>query len=137
MFDDLRTFRLLPRRHCEVFLPQGTIARLEHARGLGLRVARGSVWITEYGRTEDIILEPGDIVRIVDDGVVLVSACARHRYAVLVVERNATAARPAVRRVLERVAACLKWPRMRLARAARVEPLPRRAVERLWRQERP
>lgn len=56
-----------------VGLTRGTVLRIENARGTLVRVECGTVWITQDGDPEDIILYPGQCFRLDCEGLALVS----------------------------------------------------------------
>jgi hypothetical protein len=60
--------------HLSRALPDGRLLRLPDARGHRIVSLSGDVWITEQGRTEDIILRPGEAVTLQAAGTALVMA---------------------------------------------------------------
>jgi hypothetical protein len=58
-------------------LTRGSVMRIENARGKQVRVERGTLWITQDGDTNDVVLESGQTFRFDRDGLALVSACGR------------------------------------------------------------
>jgi hypothetical protein len=62
-----------------VALGRGEILRLTGARGASVRVAAGSVWITEECRRDDIVLTPRGEHRIASGGRVVVASQPRAR----------------------------------------------------------
>lgn len=46
--------------------------RLTAARGCAVQCLRGTLWITQAGRLEDVFLRAGEGLRLSSDGVVLV-----------------------------------------------------------------
>jgi hypothetical protein len=61
-------------RTAPICLPKGQAALLDDARGAWVRCRGGSVWVTQEGDRRDVVLEPGDSVRIERDGMAVVSA---------------------------------------------------------------
>ena len=55
-------------------LERGRLVRIEDARGMLVRVASGSVWVTEEGDSRDRIVTAGKRFRIGSGGVTLISA---------------------------------------------------------------
>ena len=54
---------------------------LEDARGVRVHVVHGSVWLTQAGCIDDVILRVGESYQICRNGLTLVSACAGSRCA--------------------------------------------------------
>jgi Protein of unknown function (DUF2917) len=55
-------------------LSRGQTLRVTDALGSTIRVAEGSVWITEQDVPEDVVLEPGESYRLSRKGLALVHA---------------------------------------------------------------
>jgi Protein of unknown function (DUF2917) len=55
-------------------LARGQTLRVIDALGSIIRVAEGSVWITEQDVPEDVVLEPGESYRLSRKGLALVHA---------------------------------------------------------------
>ena len=60
--------------HLTAALPDARLLRLPRARGQRVAGVSGAVWITEEGRTEDIILRAGESVTLQGSGTALVMA---------------------------------------------------------------
>lgn len=60
--------------HLSAALPDARLLRLPHARGQRIASLSGAVWITEEGRSEDIILRAGESVTLQSPGTALVMA---------------------------------------------------------------
>jgi Protein of unknown function (DUF2917) len=60
--------------HLTKALPDGRLLRLPDARGHRIVSLSGDVWITEQGRTEDIILRAGEAVTLQAPGTALIMA---------------------------------------------------------------
>lgn len=50
------------------------VLSLRDAAGVRLRCTRGSLWLTQEGGGQDIVLEPGECFTVERDGLTLVSA---------------------------------------------------------------
>jgi len=50
------------------------VLSLRDAAGVGLRCTRGSLWLTQEGGGQDIVLDPGECFTVERDGLTLVSA---------------------------------------------------------------
>jgi len=57
-----------------VRLNRNDLLRLRAARGVGIQVVTGRVWITEDGSAVDNFLEPGGTYRVSGNGLVLVES---------------------------------------------------------------
>jgi Protein of unknown function (DUF2917) len=55
-------------------LPRDSLVAIRHALGIGVICLRGSLWITQEGRGEDIVLGAGESFRISDRSLILVMA---------------------------------------------------------------
>lgn len=66
-------------------LPRGTVARLQDARGMQLRVETGGVWITYERGKDDVLLQAGETFCIEHDGTTVISALGR-RFALVSIE---------------------------------------------------
>ena len=66
-------------------LARGSVARIEDARGMTLRVETGSVWVTQDGCCKDVMLEAGDTFRIERDGTTVLSPLGK-RFALVSIE---------------------------------------------------
>ena len=66
-------------------LARGSVARIEDARGMTLRVETGSVWLTQDRSCEDVLLETGDTFRIERDGTTVISPLG-NRFALVSIE---------------------------------------------------
>jgi Protein of unknown function (DUF2917) len=62
---------LLPTRR---LLNHREIMRIPHAAGAHVYCRRGSVWITQDGETQDLVLSPGDHVQLTQPGDALIFA---------------------------------------------------------------
>ena len=58
-------------------LVRGNLVRIEDGRGMLVRVASGSLWITEEGDARDRFVGPGGRFRVASSGVTLISALSR------------------------------------------------------------
>jgi hypothetical protein len=58
----------------ETTIPKGRTLRIQDGKHLELRVVTGSLWVTQEGDPEDIVLGATDAHRIDRDGVTLVHA---------------------------------------------------------------
>ena len=58
----------------ETTIPKGRTLRIQGGKQLELRVVTGSLWVTQQGDPEDIVLGTADSHRIDRDGVTLVHA---------------------------------------------------------------
>lgn len=66
-------------------LARNDFAEIRNARGVLLRVQHGTVWLTQSGSTEDVVLEAGDVFRLDRKGLALVSACRRASHALVTI----------------------------------------------------
>ncbi len=55
-------------------MAHGDLMKLADARGTTLRVARGSLWITQEHDARDVVLNAGDVWAVERDGLTLVEA---------------------------------------------------------------
>ncbi|MEO6929670.1 MAG: DUF2917 domain-containing protein [Casimicrobiaceae bacterium] len=55
-------------------MAEGNLLKLDDARGTTLRVARGTLWVTQERDRRDFVLGPGDVWAIERDGLTLVGA---------------------------------------------------------------
>ncbi|MEO8849844.1 MAG: DUF2917 domain-containing protein [Casimicrobiaceae bacterium] len=55
-------------------MAEGDLLKLDDARGTTLRVARGTLWVTQEHDRRDFVLGPGDVWAIERDGLTLVEA---------------------------------------------------------------
>jgi hypothetical protein len=60
-----------------VDMTDGDLVKLENARGTTLRVASGTLWVTQERDHHDIVLNAGDVWMVERDGLTLVEAQAR------------------------------------------------------------
>ena len=60
-------------------LDKGALQRIEHARGKGVAVFNGSVWVTQDGDLDDYFLEEGQSMVFDRRGLVIVQALAASR----------------------------------------------------------
>jgi hypothetical protein len=61
----------------ELFIPSGSILRIDEGRGTLLRVNVGAVWLTQEGDLRDIFREANQSFLLDHDGAAIVYAC-RH-----------------------------------------------------------
>jgi hypothetical protein len=66
-------------------LARGNVARIEDARGTTLRVETGSVWVTQDGSRDDVLLDAGESFRIERDGTTVLSPLGK-RFALVSLE---------------------------------------------------
>ncbi len=59
----------------EIGLARGSLLRVENARDMRVQVEQGTLWITQEGDTNDVVLERGESFRLDRDGVALLDAC--------------------------------------------------------------
>ena len=60
-----------------VDMHDGDLVKLDNARGTTLRVASGTLWVTQERDNHDIVLNGGDVWVVERDGLTLVQAQAR------------------------------------------------------------
>jgi len=60
--------------HLSSALPETRLLRVPHAYGHRITSLSGDIWVTEQGRTEDIILRSGESVTLQSSGTALVMA---------------------------------------------------------------
>ena len=58
-------------------LRKGELLRLEGRRGLRITSRRGSLWLTQDGDPNDVVLDPGEAHRLEADGPVLIQELDR------------------------------------------------------------
>ena len=85
-----------------LLVPRRSVAHIKDGRHLELHVEHGSVWLTQDGSTEDVLLESGDSFRIAHDGLTLISACARTPFALVRIEPSMMVKPPLRSRIAER-----------------------------------
>jgi hypothetical protein len=76
------------------------VVLLHEARGARVVCVSGALWLTQEGRDEDVILQPGESLRITRDGLTLVTAM---RSSELRVIEPSKPARELLRRVLAKL----------------------------------
>ena len=64
-----------PPAQPEIGLARGNVLRVENARNMRVRVARGMLWITQEDDPSDVVLERGESFLLDRDGVALLHAC--------------------------------------------------------------
>lgn len=55
-------------------LPRDGVVLLEDAEGACVICLSGALWLTQEGREDDVILHPGDSLRVANDGLTLITA---------------------------------------------------------------
>jgi hypothetical protein len=70
-------------------LDKGALHRIEHARGKGVAVFNGSVWVTQDGDHDDHFLEEGQTMVFDRRGLVIVQALSNSRVMVFDAEVEA------------------------------------------------
>src|SRR5690242_4073732 len=55
-------------------LPREGVVSLRDAAGARIVCLSGALWLTQEGREEDVILQPGESIRVSNDGLALVTA---------------------------------------------------------------
>jgi hypothetical protein len=55
-------------------LPRDGVVLLEDAEGACVDCLSGALWLTQEGREDDVILHPGESMRVANDGLTLVTA---------------------------------------------------------------
>ena len=91
-------------------LQRDGVVLLHEARGASVVCVSGALWLTQEGRDEDVILQPGESLRITRDGLTLVTAMRSSELRVV------EPARPG-RELLRRVLAKLPVPMFRVAQS--------------------
>jgi hypothetical protein len=86
----------------DLLVPRRSVAHIKDGRHLELHVEHGSVWLTQDGSTEDVLLEPGDSFRIARDGLTLISACGRTPFALVRIKPSMLVKPPLRSRIAER-----------------------------------
>lgn len=66
-------------------LQRGSVARLQDARGMRLRVETGAIWVTHDRDRDDMLVQTGESFLIERDGTTVVSALGK-RFALVSVE---------------------------------------------------
>lgn len=64
-------------------LAQGSLLKLRDARGRGVAVFSGRLWVTQEGDLRDLVVEAGDSVRFDRAGLVVIQALADTRLLLL------------------------------------------------------
>ena len=59
---------------CMIQLTRGKVLRLPQRAGAIVTVSAGTLWLTEEGGRDDVMLRPGQSFRLLKDGVALVEA---------------------------------------------------------------
>ena len=88
-------------------LPRDGVVLLEDAEGAGVICLSGALWLTQEGREDDVILHPGESLRVANDGLTLITALRGG-------ELRITEARTEGHELLRRAAALLPEPLSRL-----------------------
>jgi len=84
--DDIRQDQLSTLTELNsIGLPRGTVARLQDAHGMRLRVETGAVWITYERGQEDVLVQAGETYCVEHDGTTVISALGR-RFALVSIE---------------------------------------------------
>ena len=55
-------------------LPRDGVVVLEDAEGACVICLSGALWLTQEGREDDVILQPGESARVANDGLTLITA---------------------------------------------------------------
>src|SRR3954468_22079384 len=55
-------------------LPRDGVVHLEDAEGASVICSSGALWLTQEGREDDVILHPGESMRVANDGLTLITA---------------------------------------------------------------
>jgi len=88
-------------------LPRDGVVHLEDAEGASVICLSGALWLTQEGREDDVILHPGESLRVANDGLTLITALRGG-------ELRITEARTEGHELLRRAAALLPEPLSRL-----------------------
>ena len=87
----------------DMVITRGAITRVHDFRQLSLRVTQGPVWVTQDGRTDDVVLETGETLSIPSGKLTLVSTCGSLDVALVRIEPAARSEAAPCGRLAERV----------------------------------